>query len=384
MSQDSQSQVTKDVAEITECLINYAKKAMQQVETPEKSNTKKNNQAPPEQNSRKENKIINVGVTPLAAAATVNHLTNKAKTQQPQAGNNQTKNIFIAVKELLSEPVLKDKYDAFGKKYLELEKSNSSKYGSAELFKFYNKDEDLICLPYLFFKNIIVCDTQLVNIDYVIKQWRYNYFVLSKFYNLLFWILPVLNENKRGHINTTIYLSEKFLNIMKNDEDVVRKYITLYLIWLDSIGLKISESKTGKTEIVSNERLLYFCEYLTKAGDDVNIRSSFHIVMQSLVSFGFEIYATNLMTDLLFYKIDTGQLDENRKQWGHNVTKKISFIEMFGEENEKKIRNEISYMGPNYIDRIKRLLSPYPNNQYLTNGVVAQVIYNFYASTQQK
>ncbi len=44
MSQVSQNQEEKDVAKITQCLINYANKAMQQVETPEKSNTKKNNQ----------------------------------------------------------------------------------------------------------------------------------------------------------------------------------------------------------------------------------------------------------------------------------------------------------------------------------------------------
>lgn len=384
MSQDSQIQVENDVAKIKECLINYANKAKQQVETSEISITKKNknNQAPPEQELPKE---TNSGISAVTSVAAVNALTINAKTQQPPAENNQTKNIFIAVKELLSEHVLKDKYDAFGKKYLELEKSNSSKYGSAELFKFYNENEQLICLPYLFFKNIIVCDTQLVNIDYVIEQWRYNYFVLSDFYNLLFWILPVLNKNKRGHINTTIYLSEEFLNIMKDDKDVVKKYITLYLIWLDSIGLKISNPKTGKTEIVSIERLYFFFEYLSTATKYLNKKTSFKIVIQSLVSFGFEIYATNLWTDLyLNHKIDTGQMDENMKTLGVNKTKTKYFWELFGVENERNIKNEIGYRAyDNYIPEIKEF-SSYSDNQYLTNEVVAQMISNFYASTEQK
>lgn len=170
--------------------------------------------------------------------------------------------------------------------------SANMKKDSDELVNFYKKESKNVCLPLLFYSNMIV-SPDLLTADYIITNWERNYFILNQKFTQINWFMPYLDISSSSDYN----IDANCAQLLKKNETVMQNYKKVYMIFFDYLGYKLS-GDDGKTIKAKGDST--FINFL------VNITSqpfidSFVTISKSLKTLGLDDKINDLKSGLDFW-----------------------------------------------------------------------------------
>jgi hypothetical protein len=295
--------------------------------------------------------------------------TQPQKNEKPPSEKNVFKNNNKFYKGIILKNIIKNNQDyyVFRDQYLNLIKDSSTNFKSSQksLREFYNDNQGKVCIPLLFYYNIVVCDSHLVDIDYILKNWKKNYFLWTEEENnryLLPWLFPCERPTRDSKsLIFNLSFTDICINRARSDITFSTRFLQIYAILLYSIGFSISDATNVQYTVIDNDRVLNIFKMVIDGYTDL-----LYTVMKSLHTLGFQKYATSFIENLI--------LLYERYKSGKNSHIFSDKSEMFS-INIKELQKNISDFlhGKNY-----------PDNSILSDPNLSQIIDRFNTDLQTK
>jgi hypothetical protein len=181
--------------------------------------------------------------------------------------------------------VERNKSDSKSTKAIHLRKA------SDELNTFYKNNTKNVCLPLLFFSNMIV-SPDLLTVDYIISNWNRNFFILDQKFRNIGWYMPYTDTiNSSNHF----IIDADCANLLKSNKTVMEKYIEVYMIFFDYLGYQVNSS--GKTEVKDDSSYINILENITNK----EFESSITILSKSLKTMDRKVEIESLVSGFDFW-----------------------------------------------------------------------------------
>lgn len=156
---------------------------------------------------------------------------------------------------------------------------------SKKLEEFYKKNRNNVCLPLLFFSNMIV-SPDLLTVDYIISHWYRNFFILEQKFRNIGWYMPYTDTiNSSNHF----IIDAGCANLLKSNETVMKNYIIVYKIFFDYLGYQV---RGEETKVKDDSSYINILENIT----NIEFERSITIISKSLKTMGRNVEIKSLVS----------------------------------------------------------------------------------------
>ncbi|XP_018415035.1 PREDICTED: opioid growth factor receptor-like protein 1 [Nanorana parkeri] len=201
----------------------------------------------------------------------------------------------------------------------------------------------------MFYRNEMAFVPNGVCIEYLHKNWKHDYYKLESNHSYIQWLFPL---QEPGMNNCAVPLTEKEIEEMKKDKEVMKRFLESYKLMLGFYGIKLEDTQTGKLARANNWK-----EGFSNLNNNTHNNLRITRILKCLGELGYEHFQAPLVKLFLEETLCHGKLK--------NVKQSVLDYFMFTVKNKSERKKLVLFAYENYTPQEKFAWGPVETLQKL-------------------
>lgn len=187
----------------------------------------------------------------------------------------------------------------------------------------------------MFYQNKIPFQPNGTCIDYLHKNWKHDYYILECNHSYIQWLFPL---REPGMNSCATPLTEKEIEEMKKDKEIMKRFLESYKLMLGFYGIKLEDTESGKVALANNWR-----ERFLNLNNNTHNNLRITRILKCLGELGYEHFQAPLVKFFLEQTICHGRLT--------NVKRSVLDYFMFTVKDKNQRKDLVLYAWEHYTPK---------------------------------